>query len=638
MKRILFSLALFLALPVLIIYGQSNINQKNIIINECSQGNGAGTDEWVELLVTQSNTDIQGVYIDVDRGTNSLGDTVQIQLSTTYSGFASVAQGAIIVIYNSAAKDPNLGPDDIDFSDNTLLIPDTNTTFLQAGSHWELSLRSGDAIGLFNPKVGTTIEGIMAIAWGDFGNFPTSNFSQGWGYAITPTGLTLSQGLYYNGGTAQDVSNPMDWVIESDTNSTPEAPNPSSTNNGQNKKNIIINELSQGSGYYNPNNLDEWVELLVTADGTDIRGVYLDADNNTNTLGDSVALQLSTSYSGFSSVSKGAIIVIYNAAYKDTVLGPDDTNFSDGTLLIPDTNSTFLQPNPGWKTSKAPGDAIGLFNPKSGTTIEGIMAVAWGGFANFPMNRFSNGWGYTLIPSSLSTTQGFYFSGGTTAGVTNASNWITEADASSTPGKTNGGDNNLLPVELTSFNASYQNSVVELNWRTETEVMNYGFDIQRAEIYSKSNLSNPSYEKIGFVNGHGNSNSPNDYSFIDKNISSGKYLYRLKQIDINGKFKYSKSIEVNTGNIPNKFILEQNYPNPFNPSTTIKFGFQNNTHANLTVYNAIGQQVAELFNGIADAGRIYNINFDGSKLSSGVYFYRLQGDTKTEIKKMLLLK
>lgn len=168
--------------------------------------------------------------------------------------------------------------------------------------------------------------------------------------------------------------------------------------------------------------------------------------------------------------------------------------------------------------------------------------------------------------------------------------------------------------------------------------MNYGFEIQRAGIYSNSDLSNPNFEKIGFVNGHGNSNSPKEYSFVDKNISAGKYLYRLKQIDIDGKFEYSKSVEVNTGNIPNKFVLEQNYPNPFNPSTTIKFGFQNTTHASLKVYNAIGEEVADLFNNNADAGRIYNVRFDGSKLSSGVYFYKLQAENKTEIKKMLLVK
>ena len=140
------------------------------------------------------------------------------------------------------------------------------------------------------------------------------------------------------------------------------------------------------------------------------------------------------------------------------------------------------------------------------------------------------------------------------------------------------------------------------------------------------------------MKGHGNSNSPKEYSFVDNEVSTGKYLYRLKQIDIDGKYEYSKNVEINAGDIPQNFVLEQNYPNPFNPTTTIKFGFQKNSFASLKVYNAIGQQVAELFNGNADAGRIYNVKFDGTDLSSGMYFYKLQSDNKTVIKKMLLLK
>ena len=61
-----------------------------------------------------------------------------------------------------------------------------------------------------------------------------------------------------------------------------------------------------------------------------------------------------------------------------------------------------------------------------------------------------------------------------------------------------------------------------------------------------------------------------DYSFVDDKVSTGKYYYRLKQIDNDGQFEYSKNVEVSFMK-PNEFKLEQNYPNPFNPSTTIRF-------------------------------------------------------------------
>jgi Secretion system C-terminal sorting domain len=193
-----------------------------------------------------------------------------------------------------------------------------------------------------------------------------------------------------------------------------------------------------------------------------------------------------------------------------------------------------------------------------------------------------------------------------------------------------------LPVELTSFTASAIDNQIHLNWKTATEINNFGFDIERAssQILSGQDV----WDKIGFVKGYGNSNSEKEYFYTDKNIStSGKYFYRLREINTNGSFKYSNIIEVDFI-VPLKFKLSQNYPNPFNPVTNIKFEFDKSSNARLTVYDDLGNKVANLFKGRAEAGREYKIKFDGSALSSGVYYYRLTGGNKTEIKKMLLLK
>ncbi len=200
-----------------------------------------------------------------------------------------------------------------------------------------------------------------------------------------------------------------------------------------------------------------------------------------------------------------------------------------------------------------------------------------------------------------------------------------------------------LPVELTSFTALASGKNVELNWATATEVNNYGFQIERASNLRGQKTQNGNndlegYQTLGFVQGHGNSNSPRNYSFTDKNVAFGKYSYRLKQIDTDGKFEYSDVVEVKAGEIPNGFTLKQNYPNPFNPATNIVFAVDKTSPVKLTVYNMLGSKVTELFNGQAEGGQVYNIAFDASKLSGGVYFYKLTSVSNTITKKMILLK
>jgi hypothetical protein len=188
-----------------------------------------------------------------------------------------------------------------------------------------------------------------------------------------------------------------------------------------------------------------------------------------------------------------------------------------------------------------------------------------------------------------------------------------------------------LPVELSSFTAKIVGSAVQLNWRTETEIMNYGFDVERKGINQSD------WKKIGFVQGHGNSNSPKEYSYKDKDVEAGKYLYRLKQIDTDGSFAYSPVIEVDLG-IPREFKLSQNYPNPFNPSTKITFSLPVATKVSLTIYNILGEKVLEaIADQVYEAG-VYEYNFDGSKLSSGIYLYSIQTDKFVQTKKMLMVK
>jgi hypothetical protein len=191
-----------------------------------------------------------------------------------------------------------------------------------------------------------------------------------------------------------------------------------------------------------------------------------------------------------------------------------------------------------------------------------------------------------------------------------------------------------LPVELTSFSASSGKNGINLNWQTKTETNNYGFEVER-KIGNKT-LSSTNWEKIGFIQGHGNSNSPNDYSYADKNpYGGGRAFYRLKQIDNDGKFEFSKEVEVEI--IPNEFSLFQNYPNPFNPSTNIKFALPKAAKVTLIVYNLVGEKVVTLLDENKEAG-YYNLEFNADKLSSGMYIYRLTAENFVQTKKMTLIR
>ena len=195
-------------------------------------------------------------------------------------------------------------------------------------------------------------------------------------------------------------------------------------------------------------------------------------------------------------------------------------------------------------------------------------------------------------------------------------------------------DGGALPVELTSFNYSVSGRDVILNWQTSSEYNNSGFEIERS-------VQNESEHDIwitaGFVDGSGTATVPQNYTFTDRNLNTGKYKYRLKQTDFNGNFEYfSLSSEVNIGS-PDKFILHQNYPNPFNPVTKIDFELHSSGIMSMVVYDIMGKEVKTLLNEKREAG-VYSIVFDGNGLSSGIYFYTLTSGSISMTKKFILLK
>ena len=196
--------------------------------------------------------------------------------------------------------------------------------------------------------------------------------------------------------------------------------------------------------------------------------------------------------------------------------------------------------------------------------------------------------------------------------------------------------NDPMPVELSSFSAYVNNNNVFLKWQTATEINNFGFEVER-KAESMENGASDNWGKIGFVEGNGNSNSPIEYFFTDKNLKGGFYLYRLKQINNDGKFEYSSEVKVSIKEMLSEFTLQQNFPNPFNPVTKIKFSIPKLSRVNLSVYNVIGELMKVLEDNILEAGS-YQKEFDASGMASGIYICRLVSNGQVQTKIMNLLK
>src|ERR1035437_890487 len=187
----------------------------------------------------------------------------------------------------------------------------------------------------------------------------------------------------------------------------------------------------------------------------------------------------------------------------------------------------------------------------------------------------------------------------------------------------------LTPVELTSLSAFALQNNITIEWSTATENNCSKFEIERTN-------QDADWKKISEINASGNSTTPKNYSYVDKKLHSGKYSYRLKIIDYDGSFEFSKIIEAEAIS-PDQFYLYQNYPNPFNPITTIEYSIPLAGHVSLKVFDVLGKEVASLVNEDKPSG-CYSVEFDAGKLSSAFYIYELRSGNFVQTKKMILMK
>jgi hypothetical protein len=195
--------------------------------------------------------------------------------------------------------------------------------------------------------------------------------------------------------------------------------------------------------------------------------------------------------------------------------------------------------------------------------------------------------------------------------------------------------NSIVPVELTSFSGYYHGNSAKLAWSTATELNNRGFEIERS-------INNAEFTAVAFVKGQGTTTASHSYAYTDGSLlPNTSYSYRLKQVDLDGRFNYSNIIELGATH-PAEYLLGQNYPNPFNPATKISFSLPVKSNVTLDVYNLIGQKILELVNGSMETGT-HQVDINAAGIPSGVYIYILKasgdnGASFTSSKKMTLLK
>ena len=209
------------------------------------------------------------------------------------------------------------------------------------------------------------------------------------------------------------------------------------------------------------------------------------------------------------------------------------------------------------------------------------------------------------------------------------------------------GDNSL-PVFLSSFTAEWNGMSVSLNWRTEWETNNLGFSIYRGRT------AEGPFEKIGFVDSTG-SEHHTGYKFSDDSVAPEHiYWYYIEDVDLSGKTKKSRLIEVTadkqsikTHLIPPQFALLQNYPNPFNPETWIPYELAVDAPVTIAIYDVKGQLIRQLNFGKREPGSYLTKQkaayWDGKDrlgqvVSSGVYFYSLKAGAFQATRRLVIQK
>ncbi len=187
---------------------------------------------------------------------------------------------------------------------------------------------------------------------------------------------------------------------------------------------------------------------------------------------------------------------------------------------------------------------------------------------------------------------------------------------------------NPLPVELTGFDALSDADGVTLAWTTATETDNAGFEVQ---------VLADTWQTLAFVDGVGTTNEAQSYRYRVTGLTPGLHRFRLKQVDFDGAFAYSPTVQA-TVDLPGAYFLSEVYPNPFNPTATFTLTLAVDQDVRVEVFDVLGRSQRILHNGTLPAQEVHTFRLDAGGLPSGLYLIRTTGARFEDTRTVTLLK
>ncbi|MEL6772311.1 MAG: T9SS type A sorting domain-containing protein [Bacteroidota bacterium] len=186
-----------------------------------------------------------------------------------------------------------------------------------------------------------------------------------------------------------------------------------------------------------------------------------------------------------------------------------------------------------------------------------------------------------------------------------------------------------IPVELTSFDAVMDGEAVVLDWKTASETVNAGFEVQ---MRTGGSLE---FRTLDFVEGAGTTTEAQAYSFRVADLQPGTYAFRLKQVDFDGAFEYSQEVEAKVA-VQETHLLSEVYPNPFARQATLDLAVREAQDVRVEVFNMVGQRVATLLDGAMEANVSTPVALDAAGLPGGLYLVRVTGENFQDTRKVTI--